>query len=100
MVTILDQNFVGTQAAWCMALLLNHFAVLNAIPVNTTHRFLGRGSAQSFHPDEAAETSTTMVKSSMMAQTAFWSAQPPYRQIALTRQCVEIFTTLTWFLSH
>ncbi|MED5384948.1 MAG: hypothetical protein VX481_10430 [Cyanobacteriota bacterium] len=82
MVTILDPELCRHTSRLVYGVVIESFVQFSMqIPVNTTHRFLGRGSAQSFHPDEAAETSTTMVKgSSMMAQTAFWSAQPPYRQ--------------------
>lgn len=45
------------------------------IPAGTTHRFLGRATGISVHPDEAAELAMEgSVQSSMEAQTRFWTA--------------------------
>lgn len=43
------------------------------IPANTTHRFVGGGTASSIHPNEPAELQVLESESSSMsAQTAFW----------------------------
>ena len=82
MVRILDPELCRQTCRLVYGVVVESFVQFSLqIPVNTTHRFLGRGSAQSFHPDESAETSATSTKgSSMVAQTSFWSPLPPSPQ--------------------
>lgn len=47
------------------------------IPKGTTHRFLGSGVAESFHPDELAEIKETGAGPDMEAQTRPWSETKP-----------------------